>query len=264
MTTAAFTDRVALQTVAYADERKLETRRAIYDHRRPPLDLVGEVVHRLGPVPTGVVADVGTGSGAYAKALRAARPDLTVLAIDLSPGMVAAAGQPGLVADAMRLPLPDASCVGVLALHMLYHVPDPAAAVAEYARVLRTDGSCVIAGNGPDDKHEFTTLWKRATLEVTGTADHRALGAGVLPFTEMDALARDAFPVVERVEYFGQTVVPDAEPVIAFLGSVQNWTGNEEFSACLERAGEIVRETVAREGAFTFTNHLGVIRARQC
>lgn len=261
--TTAFTDRTALQTKAYADDRPLETRRAIYEYRQPPLDLVGEVVHRLREVPTGVLADVGTGSGAYAKALRAARPDLKVLAIDLSPGMVGVAGQPGFVADAMQLPLPDESCAGVIALHMLYHVPDPAAAVAECGRILRTDGSCLLMGNGLTDKQEFGDLWKQATLDVTGVADTKQFGFGVLRFMDMDALARDVFPVVERTEYFGSTVVPDPAPVIAFIDSIRHLNANPEFDACRDRAAEIITETVEREGAFTFTNHTGMIRAKK-
>lgn len=263
--TTSFTDRRELQTRAYADERPLETRRAIYRYRRPQLDLVGEVVHRLREIPAGVVADVGCGSGAYTKALRAQRADLTVVAVDLSPGMVGHTGGPGFVADAMALPLTDDSCAAVLALHMLYHVPDPAAAVAEYARVLRPEGSCLILGNGPDDKIEFDHLWARAHRDVTGRESEDAIfGPSILRFGDMDALAREAFPTVERVEYFGRTVVPDPEPVVAFIDSTRHLNNNPAFDAVRDRAAEIVAETVAREGAFTFTNHTGMIRALPC
>lgn len=262
--TTAFTDRRELQTKAYADERPLETRRAIYEYRRPPLDLVGEVVHRLREIPAGVVADVGCGSGAYTKALRERRSDLTVLAVDLSPGMVGHTGGPGFVADATVLPLADDSCTGVLALHMLYHVPDPAAAVAELGRVLRPDGSCLLMGNGPEDKIEFHHLWARANRDVTGRDDGDIFGAAILRFGDMDALAREVFPTVERVEYFGRTVVPDPAPVIAFIDSTRHLNDSPDFDAVLDRAAAIVTETVAREGAFTFTNHTGMIRALPC
>ncbi|HEY1176721.1 MAG TPA: class I SAM-dependent methyltransferase [Phytomonospora sp.] len=262
--TTAFTDRTELRTKAYADERPLETRRAIYEYRRPRLDLVGEVVHRLREIPAGVVADVGCGSGAYTKALRERRSDLTVLAVDLSAGMVGHVGGPGLVADAMLLPLADDSCTAVLALHMLYHVPDPAAAVAEYGRVLRPDGTCLIMGNGPEDKIEFGHLWARANRDVSGSDDGGLFGSDILRFGDMDALAREVFPTVERVEYFARTVVPDPAPVIAFIDSTRHLNGHPEFDAVRDRAAEIVTETVEREGAFTFTNHLGMIRALPC
>ncbi|GIG64779.1 class I SAM-dependent methyltransferase [Phytomonospora endophytica] len=263
--TTAYTDRTKLRTGAYADERPLETRRAIYEYRRPRLDLVGEVVHRLRDIPAGVVADVGCGSGAYTKALRERRSDLTVLAVDFSPGMVGHAGGPGFVADAMALPLAEDSCSAVLALHMLYHVPDPAAAVAEFGRVLRPDGSCLIIGNGADDKIEFIRLWRQALRDVLGgDPEGDIFGSSILRFGDMDALAREVFPSVERVEYFGGTIVPDPAPVIAFIDSTRHLNDHPEFDAVRDRAAEIVTETVAREGAFTFTNHLGVIRGLPC
>ncbi|GLZ79000.1 hypothetical protein Afil01_38070 [Actinorhabdospora filicis] len=264
MTTAspAHTDREALRTKAYRDERPLETRRAIYDHRRPRLDLVGEVVHRLRDVPGGVLADVGCGSGAYSKALRAARPDLTVIAADLSAGMVSVAGAPGVVTDATHLPLATRSCSAVLALHMLYHVPDPRAAVAEFARVVREDGSVLIMGNREGDKHELDELWDRAAMDVLGHPAGGMVG-GHLSAEEMGELAREAFPVVESVSYRARTVVPEAAPVIAFFDSTRALSGlGGNFDAVLARASALIQERVATEGAFAFTNHTGMYRAQ--
>ena len=42
-----------------------------------------------------------------------------------------------LVGDASRLPLPDDSAGAALALHMLYHLPDPADGLRELARITR-------------------------------------------------------------------------------------------------------------------------------
>lgn len=261
-TTPAHTDREALRTRAYADERPLETRRAIYDYRRPKLDLVGEVVHRLRDVPGGVLADVGCGSGAYTRALRAARPDLTVIAADLSAGMVSVAGAPGMVTDAMRLPLLDRSCSAVLALHMLYHVPDPRAAVTEFARVVREDGSVLIIGNAVDDKHELDELWDRAAQDVLGRPAGGLVG-GHMRAEEMGALAHEVFPVVESVAYRARTVVPEAAPVVAFFDSTRALSSlGEDFDPVLARAAELIEARVAAEGAFTFTNHTGMFRAR--
>lgn len=260
-TTPTHTDRESLRGHAYATTTPLQTRRALYEYRRPRLDLVGEVVHRLGNVPTGVVADVGCGTGVYSRALREARPDLTVVATDLSPGMVSAAGGTGAVIDAMELPFADRSCTAVLGLHMLYHVPDPGRAVAEFARVVRADGSVIIMGNGEGDKRELDVAWARAVKDVTGRTTRGLLG-GVLSAEAMGELAREHFPVVESVHYRARTVAP-AEPVVAFFGSIRHLSElGESFDAVLARATELVEEEVAEQGAFTISNHVGMYRAQ--
>jgi SAM-dependent methyltransferase len=86
----------------------------------------------------------------FLRRIAAYRPDLRALGLDLSPGM-----GPAAVADAQRLPLPDASAEAVLAMHMLHHVPDIDRAVAEMARVLRPGGVALAAsnGDGPSPPH---------------------------------------------------------------------------------------------------------------
>jgi ubiquinone/menaquinone biosynthesis C-methylase UbiE len=96
------------------------------------------------------VLDVGCGTGATLAALVTARPGLEAHGVDLSPRMVEVARERlgGLaaveVADAERLPLPDASVDLVTCVDSLHHYPDPAAALAEMRRVTRTGGGLVI------------------------------------------------------------------------------------------------------------------------
>ena len=44
-------------------------------------------------------------------------------------------------------------------MHMLYHVPDPAMAVAEASRVLRRAGKLLVATNGRRHLAEMNELW---------------------------------------------------------------------------------------------------------
>lgn len=89
--------------------------------------------------------DVATGTGLVARALRE-RADCSVVGIDLSPGMLAAArdgAQGGLLyvlADARRLPFPDGAFDALTVTYLLRYVEDPRAAVAELARVVRPGG----------------------------------------------------------------------------------------------------------------------------
>ena len=71
---------------------------------------------------------------------------------DLSPGMLHSArplagSDPLLVADAQALPFPCDAFDVTLAMHMLYHVPDRALAIAELRRVLRPDGVALVVTN---------------------------------------------------------------------------------------------------------------------
>jgi SAM-dependent methyltransferase len=70
-----------------------------------------------------------------------------VIALDLDPVLQAAAagaGAPRVRADAVALPLPDASVGGVLLRYVLQHTPDPAAVLTEARRVLRPGGALVV------------------------------------------------------------------------------------------------------------------------
>jgi SAM-dependent methyltransferase len=91
---------------------------------------------------SGTVADIGCGGGNMARAIKRARPDLKVHGIDISRyAILAAQGQPGGVSfetgDAADLPFGDAALDAAVTFDVLEHLADPAAALAEIARVLK-------------------------------------------------------------------------------------------------------------------------------
>jgi len=85
--------------------------------------------------------DLGSEDGSLAAAWR--RAGRYTLLLDLDPRLLRAAGERGVTADAMRLPLADASFDLVVLSAILEHLPDPSAAVREAARVLRPGGRIV-------------------------------------------------------------------------------------------------------------------------
>jgi len=97
------------------------------------------------------VLDVGTGTGALARAIETAMPSTEVVGIDPSEGFVARARQTAVRAlfeagDAQSLRFDDASFDRVLSLVVINFVPDHEKAVAEMRRVTRpggTVGACV-------------------------------------------------------------------------------------------------------------------------
>jgi arsenite methyltransferase len=102
--------------------------------------------------PGGIALDVGCGPGTVTASLaRAAGPDGLALGLDLSQAMLARAvrAEAGpqiafLRADAQQLPLRDETVDAVVSIAVLQLVPDPAAALAEMARVLRGGGRLAV------------------------------------------------------------------------------------------------------------------------
>ncbi|MGC5410191.1 class I SAM-dependent methyltransferase, partial [Streptomyces sp. DT225] len=108
-------------------------RQSLYRWQTPSHDLPGIVVDELADV-RGVVADVGCGNGKFVARVRNDRPDLDVLPMDVSHGIVGAVSG-AVVADVQQLPVSNGSLGAVFALHMLYHVEDQVRAIRELGRV---------------------------------------------------------------------------------------------------------------------------------
>jgi SAM-dependent methyltransferase len=99
------------------------------------------------------VLDVGCGDGRLPSLFAA--PE--VVAVDTSADAVERAAARGLdaqLADATALPFGDGSFDVVTCNHMLYHLPDPDQALAEFVRVLRPGGRFAGIYNAPEHLRE--------------------------------------------------------------------------------------------------------------
>jgi arsenite methyltransferase len=109
-------------------------------------------VEWLNIPPGGTALDVGSGPGSVTTSLAdAAGPEGLVLGVDISEPMltraVRAENGPNVAflhADAQRLPLRDNTVDAVVSIAVLQLIPNPAAALAEMARVLRPGGRLAI------------------------------------------------------------------------------------------------------------------------
>ncbi|EIM26233.1 methylase involved in ubiquinone/menaquinone biosynthesis [Microvirga lotononidis] len=158
----------------YSDSQKLAARARI--NSKYTIAEVGWFPWVAGKLPLEAgdrILDVGCGPGwfwsATANGLLEAL-DLTLA--DLSPGMVEEAAQrckpltfrsvQGQQADASVLPFDDGSFDAVIAMHMLYHLPDPAKGIAEMYRVLKPGGFLAVTTNGAGNMrrmYELTTVF---------------------------------------------------------------------------------------------------------
>jgi len=138
------------------------------------------------------VLEVGCGPGWLWDSIATSVPEgIDLVLTDLSPGMVAEAHKrvaaraalasvEARVADLQSLPFDTGSFDRVIANHMLYHLPDPAAGVAELARVVRPGGRVIAATNGPrhlDSMHAITArVLGNSPVDATANAFGRETG----------------------------------------------------------------------------------------
>lgn len=193
-------------TDGYTSTAPLEARIAIHRFGINPVSWYDFVRARLPA--TGRLLDVGAGTAAL---WGAPRPGLFL--VDYSPAMCAtqrAAGFPTARARAEALPFPDATYDGAVACHMLYHLDDPRAGLAELARVVRPGGWVGVATNGTGHMNELFDVAARVGAHIDRPHVR-------FPAEEAAATLAEFFDDVDVHRYDDTLAVPDAEPVIAYL-----------------------------------------------
>ena len=235
---------------------KLTARMAIHAYGTNPQSWFSWLSTRVPS--SGDVLEVGAGTGELWRWVDPSRARLTL--VDFSPAMCARLREvPGARigrCDAAALPFEDESFDGVIANHMLYHVDDPAAAVREFARVLRPGGRLAVALNGRDHFAEVRELGPaigQPGLTLTGTRENVTVESA-------PALIAAHFTEVAVEDFPGDLVVPAAEPVLAYLLSmpVDPVTPGQQAAA---RA--MIEARIAAHGSFRISKRTGLVTARR-
>jgi len=166
----------------------------------PALSLVPMVV-RAG---YRVAVDVGAGTGALHGAIGSAAPGAKIVALDASAGMLRLVRERGgaaaVLADALALPLADRAADAVLLAYVLFHLADPALAIAEAARVLRSGGRVGTITWAWERPSRAETLWDEAlTAAGVPPLPPRRVDAGLDQLEDVADLLRSAGLELERV-----------------------------------------------------------------
>lgn len=263
-------DRTLLQGSAYKDDKNLQARQSIWEFATTELDLWW----RVADVPWSgqeLVLDIGCGNGLDTGQLAARAACGGIVAADLSLGMLhsvqpwssSAAVPIHLVqADIAALPYQDTCADVVLGMHMLYHVPDIAAALGEVRRVLRSGGVFLASTNSRGSMAQMTELLDEAVSTVLG---RRVIALPELGFTlENGAGQLDPFfASVELRRYRSSFAVPSAAPVVAAgATSVRDpviaTVGPLPWDAVETEYRMRVEKVISRDGVFRVDAEAGV------
>ncbi len=216
-------DQAYLRDVQYRDDANLAARQSIYAFQEPRRDLTGQVLGSLELGGGETITDIGCGNGMYLAGLAAGGHRGPVIGVDLSPGMLAAARRAAPLAglacgDATALPVRTGAADVSLAMHMLYHVPEPERAVAELRRVTRPGGRVVVVLNAPDHLRELRELIRAGFTAAGYRADR--VGFERITLDQGQELLGRQFGSVVRHDLRGQLRIPGPEPVLEYVRSM--------------------------------------------
>jgi demethylmenaquinone methyltransferase / 2-methoxy-6-polyprenyl-1,4-benzoquinol methylase len=164
----------------------------------------------------GSVLDVAAGTGALSREL-SARGATEVIALDLSVQMLLAGRRRSaprvrsVAGDGLRLPFPDAAFDAVTIGFGLRNIPDPPAALREFARVTRPGGRLVVLEFSRPTWAPFRDVYERylvaalpriAAVVSSSPAAYQYLAESILLWPDQDGLAvRIADQGWEQVRY---------------------------------------------------------------
>ncbi len=231
------------------------------------------VFEHLRLPPTCQVLEVGCGSGQLWLVNHHRLPaGWHVTLADLSAGMLATAHDQlssydralrFVVHDAQALPFAEHSFDAIIANHMLYHVPNRPAAYAEFCRVLKPSGRLYAATISRDNMRELDALVTHVhpfrsqdRAAASPISDRRRLTGFNLEHGAEEL--SQWFAAVTLHHYADALVVPEAEPLVAYIRSIGGLTEDE-----LARFQHHVEEVIERQGPIYISKDVGMFEACQ-
>lgn len=252
----------------YSDSRKLAARaRLNREYTIAEAPWFPWVARQLSLKAGDRVLDIGCGPGWFWAASESVLPErLNLTLVDMSAGMVSEAVErskslrfasvEGQQADAMALPFDDGAFDVVVAMHMLYHVPDAAVAIADMFRVLKPGGLLAVTTNGADNMRELYAL----TTAFGGAPSEPV--AALFGYDAAERMMRAQFGNVAYSDYPATLRITDPEGVFLALTS---YPPGDRASEGQQRAfRDAIREAFARgNGVLESRKQTGLFLSRK-
>lgn len=260
-------DEEYLRTVQYATENRLNARTSLhtkystaevpwFEWLRRQVDLTGEQE----------VLEVGCGTGQFWDTASDGVRGIDLTVTDFARSMVditaaKATGRvhsvTGLECDVQGLPFADQTFDVVIANQMLYHVPDPALAIRELARVVRPNGVLLASTVGPRHLREIFAL-EAAIFGTTRIVRHHEIFGSLSGL----ALLHSSFDDVEWRPYDDRLDCIDGDDVVAYIMSMPPGEDATDGDVTRLRA-EVARRLSLGGGVLTITKDVGAFVARR-
>jgi SAM-dependent methyltransferase len=252
----------------YGTTDRLGARAALHA-RYARVDWFAWVADRMA-LPAGAhVLDIGCGPAWFWRAALPRLPGgLHLTLVDASPAMVEAArerdGIAGrvatlrhVVAELRSLPFADECFEAVVAMHVLHHVDDPRAGLAELRRVLKPGGLALVSANAVGTMAELRAM-------IASVFGGPAVDPGAARFSLDDAerLMAGPFTDLRRHDLQDGLTVTEPKDALAYLLSMPPAADAPE--AMRDRLALTVADAASRTGGIVeVTKHAGLVVGRR-
>jgi ubiquinone/menaquinone biosynthesis C-methylase UbiE len=170
-----------------------------------------------GSRDSGVWLDLGCGTGWNISVLQLQKQKRKIIGIDISDKMLRFAKSKNMDVirgDALQLPFCDNVFDGILAKGVLHHLPDIEKAIAEIARVLKSDGMAVMVDPNP-------SLLRKFQMFIKNKEQHFSHLHHSIPPIEYQAII-SRYLEISDFRYFGMLAYPMAFPdILPLKGGLQ-------------------------------------------
>jgi len=158
------------------------------------------------------------------------------------------------VIDAQSIPYPDQCFDGVIANHMLYHVPDRKKALSEIRRVLKPNGYLYATTVSKNHMKELKALENKF-----GLAPNTIFSGGSFTLENGKKQLDEWFEKIHSYRYKNGLKVTNAKHLIDYILSMEESVDSEKIS----KLRAFAEQEIAKKGFILINGHQGIFVAQK-